>query len=71
MSSPPVILVLAGVNGAGKSFIGGEWLRQQGLAYFNPDEVARTIREEPGCTIAEANSLAWRSGSDGIHLAET
>ncbi|HBH79151.1 MAG TPA: ZTL protein, partial [Nitrospira sp.] len=37
--------MLAGVNGAGKSSIGGAAIRQHGGKYFNPDEAARTLRE--------------------------
>lgn len=33
----PVLCVLAGVNGAGKSSVGGQVLEQSGLAWFNPD----------------------------------
>jgi len=35
------ITVLAGTNGAGKSSIAGEYLRQNGAPHFNPDAVAR------------------------------
>lgn len=57
------IHVLAGVNGAGKSSIGGAAVRQQGGEYFNPDETAHTIREkDPALTQAEAKSAAWRQG---------
>jgi predicted ABC-type ATPase len=57
----PTITVLAGTNGAGKSSIGGELLRQAGVPYFNSDEVAREIlNEHPGLPLNEANSLAWR-----------
>ncbi len=59
---PPVIYVLAGVNGAGKSSISGEWLRSEDLPWFNPDEAARAIREESGRSIDRANSLAWEEG---------
>ncbi len=58
----PVILVLGGVNGAGKSSIGGERARVVGFDYFNPDERARQIRAALGCTSDEANSLAWEEG---------
>lgn len=59
----PRILVLAGTNGAGKSSIGGAFLRGSGGAYFNPDEVARTLRaDDPGIDGAEANSRAWAAG---------
>jgi predicted ABC-type ATPase len=59
----PVIYVLAGTNGAGKSSIGGAMLLQQGVEYFNPDEAARRILSaNPGITQAEANSAAWHEG---------
>lgn len=65
----PVIFVLAGVNGAGKSSIGGELLRREGLDYFNPDEAAKRIRSEIGCSISEANSLAWNEGRRRLEAA--
>ncbi|MEX5214691.1 MAG: zeta toxin family protein [Nitrospiraceae bacterium] len=59
----PRIHVLAGVNGAGKSSIGGAAVRQAGGEYFNPDEAARALREfAPALTQAQANSAAWRQG---------
>ena len=58
-SQPPVILVLAGVNGAGKSSVMGASLRSQDLAFFNPDIAARRVREKTGCSIEDANSIAW------------
>jgi predicted ABC-type ATPase len=59
----PRIHVLAGVNGAGKSSIGGSAVRQYGGEYFNPDEAARTLREkDPTLTQKAANSAAWRQG---------
>jgi predicted ABC-type ATPase len=64
------IVVLAGVNGAGKSSIGGEALRQNGGEYFNPDEVARRYREiVPLASQADANSHAWRKGKEGLEQA--
>lgn len=65
----PVIFVLAGVNGAGKSSIGGALLRQSGLAYFNPDQAARVIREEIGRSAEEANALAWLEGKERLENA--
>ena len=60
---PPRILVLAGTNGAGKSSIGGAFLRWSGGQYFNPDEVARKLRaDDPGVDGAEANSRGWAAG---------
>ena len=37
----PRIYVIAGVNGAGKSSIGGAAFRAFGADYYNPDEAAR------------------------------
>jgi predicted ABC-type ATPase len=60
---PPRIYVLAGVNGAGKSSIGGAAFRATGADYYNPDEVARQfIASNPALTQADANSAAWRKG---------
>jgi predicted ABC-type ATPase len=58
----PVLYVLAGVNGAGKSSLGGAILRRQGLDYFNPDEAAARIRAELRCSAEEANAQAWTAG---------
>lgn len=60
---PPRLLVLAGTNGAGKSSIGGAFLRQSGGAYFNPDEVARAMRAaDPSLDAVAANGRAWAVG---------
>ena len=58
----PRILVLAGVNGAGKSSVGGEALRRAGRTWFNPDDYARDLLANSGCSPAEANSEAWQEG---------
>ena len=59
----PSIYVLAGVDGAGKSSIGGATFRQSGGDYFNPDEATRRILEaNPGISLEEANSAAWLEG---------
>ncbi len=59
----PTIVVIAGVNGAGKSSIGGARLRTEGSNYFNPDEAARLARaRNPELTQRQANSLAWQTG---------
>ena len=64
------ITVIAGTNGAGKSSILGEYLRQRGGEYFNPDEVARQLRERhPGLDQTEANALAWSAGRDLLAAA--
>ena len=65
MSSPksPRIYVLAGVNGAGKSSIGGAAFRQYGGEYYNPDEFAgKLMAADPTLTQADANSAAWHQG---------
>ncbi len=57
------IYVLAGVNGAGKSTIGGAAFRAFGGDYYNPDEAARKlIAANSGLQQTEANSRAWRAG---------
>ena len=65
MSSPesPRIYVLAGVNGAGKSSIGGAAFRAAGADYYNPDEAVRELKAaNPALTQADANSAAWHKG---------
>jgi predicted ABC-type ATPase len=55
--------VLAGVNGAGKSSIGGAMIRAAGGEYYNPDEAARAlIAANPGLEQVKANAVAWRQG---------
>lgn len=59
----PRIHVLAGVNGAGKSSIGGATIRAFGADYYNPDEAARAlITASPSLDRSQANALAWRQG---------
>lgn len=55
--------MLAGVNGAGKSSIGGAAFRAHGADYYNPDEAARALIEaNPGLNQREANAIAWQQG---------
>jgi predicted ABC-type ATPase len=55
--------VLAGVNGAGKSSIGGAAFRAFGGDYFNPDEAAAALRKaRPELSQTQANSAAWQQG---------
>jgi predicted ABC-type ATPase len=62
-AAAPRIYVLAGVNGAGKSSIGGAAVRACGGEYFNPDEAARQLlAANPKLTQIEANSTAWQHG---------
>ena len=59
----PNIYVIAGVNGGGKSSIGGASIRHPGEDYYNPDEVARRLMNiQPGLSLQDANSAAWRQG---------
>lgn len=63
LSAAPRIYVLAGVNGAGKSSVGGVAIRAFGGEYFNPDEAAcRLLISNPKLTQTEANSAAWQQG---------
>ena len=57
------IYVIAGVNGAGKSSIGGATFRELGADYYDPDEAARGIlSRNPALSQAGANSAAWHHG---------
>ncbi len=58
----PVLYVLAGVNGAGKSSIGGHLLEQAGLTWFDPDAFARELKAATGCGQTDANAAAWQEG---------
>jgi predicted ABC-type ATPase len=65
----PVLYVLAGVNGAGKSSIGGHLLQAQGVRWFNPDTFARELRAELHCPQEDANSQAWQEGMRRLDIA--
>ena len=58
----PVLYVLAGANGAGKSSIGGHLLERNGLTWFNPDTFARELMASTGCDQETANGCAWHEG---------
>jgi predicted ABC-type ATPase len=59
----PRLYVLAGVNGAGKSSVGGAMIRASGADYYNPDEAAKAlIAANPGLEQVKANAAAWRQG---------
>jgi predicted ABC-type ATPase len=63
LADPHRIFVFAGVNGAGKSSIGGAMFRETGANYYNPDEAAHLLRKaNPRLAQSEANSLAWQQG---------
>ena len=58
----PFIFVLAGVNGAGKSSVGGALLAEHGLTWFNPDSHARQLVAQLGLDADDANGRAWQFG---------
>jgi len=62
------IVVLAGVNGAGKSSIAGAALESRGGAYYNPNEATRAYRAL-GVGLEEANSRAWKRGREQLERA--
>lgn len=67
---PARLFVLAGVNGAGKSSLGGAALQASGAEFFNPDLIAARLREEqPGLAAEQANGLAWTLGRRGLEKA--
>lgn len=55
----PVLFVLAGVNGAGKSSIGGHLLTRAGATWFDPDAFARELVAATECRQDDANAQAW------------
>ena len=65
----PFILVLAGVNGAGKSSVGGALLAEHGLTWFNPDSFARELVAQLGLGVHEANARAWEFGRSQLEAA--
>lgn len=67
--SRPRLFVLAGVNGAGKSTVGGDALRQAGATWFNPDAYARDLRARFTCTQTQANADAWQEGMHRLDAA--
>ena len=65
-----MISVLAGVNGAGKSSIGGSALRSAGQEWYNPDELARMMMEKfPDRPLEDINSAVWKQGLNRLKQA--
>lgn len=58
----PFIIVLAGVNGAGKSSALSALLLDEGLGWFNPDKYAAALVRELGMRADEASGFAWEHG---------
>ncbi|WPG41660.1 AAA family ATPase [Variovorax sp. EBFNA2] len=69
VAARPFILVLAGVNGAGKSSVAGALLEEHGLTWFNPDTCARELVAQLGLTQEEANARAWHMGRERLEAA--
>jgi predicted ABC-type ATPase len=70
VKSTPVIAVLAGVNGAGKSSVAGGFLLKEGDTFFNPDTVAQQIRTlHPDIPLTLANAHAWQIGKSLLEQA--
>lgn len=68
--SEPTIFVLAGVNGSGKSSIGGAAIQQRGVEYYNPDAAARELlTRHPQMPQAIANGHAWTLGKEMLERA--
>ena len=70
MQQPPTITVLAGVNGAGKSSVAGEFLHKDGEVFFNPDTIAKKIHQlHPSISLSLANAHAWQIGKSLLEQA--
>jgi predicted ABC-type ATPase len=68
--NPPLIYVIAGVNGAGKSSIQGAAILKANGHYFNPDEAAASLKaSDPKLTQEAANSMAWHNGVELLRKA--
>jgi predicted ABC-type ATPase len=65
----PFIVVLAGVNGSGKSSVGGAMLQAFGLTWFNPDACARELVVRGNAMLEEANARAWQQGRELLEAA--
>lgn len=66
----PTVFVLAGVNGSGKSSIGGAAIQQRGVEYYNPDAAARELlTRHPQMTQPIANGYAWTLGKEMLEKA--
>lgn len=65
----PFIIVLAGVNGAGKSSVLSALLLDEGLDWYNPDAYAAALARELGLGLQEANARAWQHGKSLLERA--
>lgn len=65
-----MIVVLAGVNGAGKSSVIGSHIRDNGGNYFNPDHYTRYLIDQGEAEdLDEANGMAWSKGFEWLNNA--
>lgn len=63
MSATSTIVVLAGVNGAGKSSIGQQFTEAEKGNFFNPDTIAAQIKGlHPDISATLANAHGWQIG---------
>lgn len=70
LKKPPLIYVIAGVNGAGKSSIQGAAILKANGHFYNPDEAAARLRAaDPKLTQTAANSAAWHNGVELLRKA--
>lgn len=69
MAGRPFVLVLAGVNGAGKSSVGGALLAERDLVWYNPDAHARDAQLKAGMTLEVANAYSWNFGVEKLREA--
>ncbi|MGC9453174.1 MAG: zeta toxin family protein [Oceanipulchritudo sp.] len=70
MKRPPRIVVLAGVNGAGKSSIGEKFTEAEKGFFFNPDTTAAQIKGlHPDISAGLANAHAWQIGKSLLESA--
>lgn len=67
---PARIFVLSGVDGAGKSSIGGASLARHGVSFYDPDEQARELQAgNPALSREDASAQAAELGRRGLELA--
>jgi predicted ABC-type ATPase len=63
----PILIVLAGSNGAGKSTYYRAALAETGLPFINADELARTMRpDDPGSVAYEAMRVAESQRAEAL-----
>jgi predicted ABC-type ATPase len=64
------IVVLAGVNGAGKSSVAGAAILEAGGDFYNPDLIAgEVLQANPFLKRNQANAQAWELGRSGLERA--